>query len=66
MAESRKRTARTASKGCGTSHGQIPAALQKSETQYREFFENANDGLALFTLEGILVLVNRGTALHSL
>lgn len=36
----------------------IEAALQDA-ARYREFFENANDALALFTPEGKIALVNR-------
>ena len=35
-------------------------SLRARETRYRELFENANDGIATFTLEGIITSVNRG------
>ena len=38
---------------------QATAAALQDAARYREFFENANDALALFTLEGKIALVNR-------
>src|SRR5262245_25761238 len=34
--------------------------LPDSETLYRDIFENANDAIALFSLDGIMTAVNRG------
>ena len=60
MADTRTRPGRPGRTTPGASARPIPAALQKTAARYHEFFENANDVLALFTLEGVLVLVNRG------
>src|SRR5215510_6211676 len=38
----------------------VDEALQESEERYRNLFENANDGIATFTLDGIITSVNRG------
>jgi PAS domain S-box-containing protein len=38
----------------------VEEALQASEERYRNVFENANDGIATFTLDGILTSINRG------
>ena len=35
-------------------------ALRHSEERYRSLFENANDAIMTFTLEGIVTSVNRG------
>lgn len=35
-------------------------ALQASEEQYRNLFENANDAIATFSVEGIITSMNRG------
>src|SRR5262245_7785702 len=43
-----------------------PARLQRSlgpldsETLYQDIFENANDAIALFSLDGVITAVNRG------
>ena len=41
-------------------HRQLDEGLRQSEERYRELFENANDALATFTLDGTLTAVNRG------
>jgi PAS domain S-box-containing protein len=41
-------------------HPHTTAALPESDARYRLLFENANDMIATFTLEGIITSVNRG------
>src|SRR5713101_5357779 len=41
-------------------HQQLEEGLCQSEERYRDLFENANDALATFTLDGTLTAVNRG------
>ena len=38
---------------------QAPTPPLQDEARYREFFENANDALALFNPDGTIALVNR-------
>ena len=37
----------------------VPTVALDDAARYREFFENANDALALFTPAGTIALVNR-------
>jgi PAS domain S-box-containing protein len=38
----------------------LEGSLRTSEVRYRDLFENANDGIATFTLDGVLTSINRG------
>ena len=57
MRTSRK-SPRTTRRTPARAHTDTAATLQDA-ARYREFFENANDALALFTPEGTIALVNR-------
>ena len=59
MSESQKHSTRVITDHRSTATPSLPAVLQDSEARYREFFENANDMLAIFSLDGTIVLVNR-------
>jgi len=43
-----------------TARKRMEEELQDSEERYRSLFENANDAIVTFTLEGIVTSVNRG------